>query len=152
MWAPLSGVMSMKLGEIIEELRLDRGLHQKDLGDFLNVSVATISHYETSTNMPDAITLSRIADYFGVSTDYLLNRTRLKMDWNTFKRPVKLSNGSSITADKVLITFLKLSDESQADILKLMDLYYLGDARRHSDNEKPLRAKRREDRMDKNEI
>lgn len=131
--------MPVKLGEIIEELRLDRGIHQKELGEYLNVSVATISHYETSTNMPDAITLTRIADFFGVSTDYLLNRTRLKMDWNTFKRTVKLSNGTNITADKVLTTFLKLSDESQADILKLMELYLLSDNKRHSDNKSKIK-------------
>ena len=135
----------MKLGEIIEELRLDRGIHQKELGEYLNVSVATISHYETSTNMPDAITLTRIADFFGVSTDYLLNRTRLKMDWNTFKRTVKLSNGTNITADKVLTTFLKLSDESQADILKLMELYLLSDNKRHSDNKIKIKKLKKEE-------
>ena len=113
----------MRIGEIIEELRADRGLLQKDLGKFLNVSVATISHYETGKNIPDLHTLARLADLFEVSTDYLLNRTNLKMDWSTFKRTVRLSNGTSITADKVLTTFLKLSDESQADVFKLMDLY-----------------------------
>lgn len=126
----------MVIGEIIQELRLDKGLNQKDLAEYLVVSVSTISHYESGTNSPDIVTLSKIADFFGVSTDYLLNRTRLRMDFNTFRRQVRLSNGNSITLEKVLITFLKLSDESQSDIIKLMDLYLLGDTRRHESMQK----------------
>ena len=40
------------------------------------MTVATISNYETGVHFPDLHTLIRIADFFQVSTDYLLQRTR----------------------------------------------------------------------------
>ena len=41
------------LGELIAELRQDRGLTQKELGDILCVSSGTISNYENGVHLPD---------------------------------------------------------------------------------------------------
>jgi transcriptional regulator with XRE-family HTH domain len=128
----------MLLGDLISELRLDHGRNQKDLANILNVSVATISHYESEKNFPDVVTLTKIADYFGVSTDYLLGRTRIRMDFNSFHREVRMLDGSMTSADRVMERFLKLSDKSQADILNLMDLFQMRDDMRHMDIIRPL--------------
>ena len=120
------------LCDMISELRKDYQLTQKDLAKILNVSNATISHYESSVNLPDIATVVKIADFFGVSADYLLGRTRLKMDFETFKREVRLLDGSTITAEQVLELFLKLSDNSQVDIINLMNLFELRDRTYHS--------------------
>lgn len=62
------------LGELMAELRQDRGLTQKQLGKILSVSTGTISNYENGVHYPDLEKLVRLADYFQVSTDYLLGR------------------------------------------------------------------------------
>ncbi len=62
----------MNLGDRMQELRIDRNLLQKDLADILNVTVATISHYESNVHLPDAETLVKIAKCLNASTDYLL--------------------------------------------------------------------------------
>lgn len=41
------------LGELIAELRQDKGLTQKELGDILCVSSGTISNYENGVHLPD---------------------------------------------------------------------------------------------------
>lgn len=41
----------------------------------LNMNQNTISRYETGAHQADYATLIRFADYFGVSIDYLLERT-----------------------------------------------------------------------------
>ena len=128
----------MLLGDMISELRKDHQLTQKDLAKILNVSNATISHYESSVNLPDIATVVRIANFFGVSTDYLLGRTRLKMDFETFKREVRLPDGSVITAEHVLELFIKLSDQSQVDIISLMNLFELRDRICHNEIIRPL--------------
>ena len=56
----------------IRELRKEKGLTQEDLGKVLNVQKAAISKYEIGRVQPGADTLSKIAQYFGVSTDYVL--------------------------------------------------------------------------------
>lgn len=123
----------MTLGKILRGLRKDDGARQKDLAKYLGVSVSTISHYEAETHLPDVFTLVKISDYFGVSTDFLLGRTRLRMDFGTFQRLIRLSDGTTISMDRILALFLKLSDESQVDIVKIMRLYHLGDKIRHDE-------------------
>ncbi len=62
----------MTFGERMAMLRKDRGLKQKELAAFLNVSVAVVPHYEKDDNEPDIDTLIKIAKFYSVSTDYLL--------------------------------------------------------------------------------
>lgn len=61
-------------GELLAELRQDKGLTQKQLGKILSVSTGTISNYENGVHYPDLEKLVTLADYFQVSTDYLLGR------------------------------------------------------------------------------
>ena len=61
-----------QFGEILAELRQDRGLTQRDLAKLFFVTPGTISNYEKGRHLPDAERLIKIADYFSVTTDYLL--------------------------------------------------------------------------------
>lgn len=58
----------------IRNLREDRDLRQKDLAAMLNVSQNTYSQYETGVIEMTASTLIKLADFYGVSVDYLLDR------------------------------------------------------------------------------
>lgn len=60
--------------ERLKELRLKKKLLQKDIADYLGVNRTTYVKYETGASQPDNDTLSRLADFFGVSVDYLLGR------------------------------------------------------------------------------
>ena len=64
--------------ENIRSLRIDNGLTQKQVAQILGISQNTYSQYEVGVlNYPvDAII--KLADYYGVSTDYLLGRTTVK--------------------------------------------------------------------------
>lgn len=55
-------------------LRQSKNLAQSQLASLIGVDRTTISSYESNTRQPSLDTLSRIADIFGVSTDYLLGR------------------------------------------------------------------------------
>lgn len=65
----------METGEILMELRKEKGIGQKELAAYLKLSTGTISNYENGVHSPDLHTLCKLADYFDVTTDYLLNRT-----------------------------------------------------------------------------
>lgn len=58
----------------IRNLREDRDLRQKDLAAMLNVSQNTYSQYETGVIEMTASTLIKLADFYGVSIDFLLDR------------------------------------------------------------------------------
>lgn len=59
----------------LKELRLQRNISQQRLAMDLDVSQNTISRYETGERQADYDMLIRIADYFCVSIDFLLERT-----------------------------------------------------------------------------
>jgi len=59
----------------LKGLRQSMNLAQEQLASLIGVDRSTISSYESNMRQPSLDTLSRIADVFGVSTDYLLGRT-----------------------------------------------------------------------------
>ena len=56
-------------------IREDRDIKQKDIAKYLHVSQNTYSQYETGVISLTAEVLIKLADYYNVSTDYLLDRT-----------------------------------------------------------------------------
>ncbi|KUO71683.1 MAG: hypothetical protein APF81_22865 [Desulfosporosinus sp. BRH_c37] len=56
-------------------LRQKKGLTQEQLAQMVNMSRSALSLYELSKREPDFTTLGKLADFFEVSTDYLLDRT-----------------------------------------------------------------------------
>lgn len=59
----------------LKELRKTKGISQLKLAIDLNTNQNTISRYETGEREPGINELIKIADYFNVSIDYLLERT-----------------------------------------------------------------------------
>ena len=59
----------------LKMLREARNLTQKELGEKFNISTSAIGMYEQGRRDPDTTLLAEIADFFGVSTDYLLGKT-----------------------------------------------------------------------------
>ena len=59
----------------IRDAREDRDLRQKDIAAVLNVSQNTYSQYETGVISLTAEVLLKLAEYYQVSVDYLLDRT-----------------------------------------------------------------------------
>ena len=60
-----------RIGEKIRKLRKAAGLSQRQLAENLGISIKSIQRYEKNEN-PDSVGLEKLADYFGVSSDYLL--------------------------------------------------------------------------------
>jgi len=59
----------------IKELREDKDIKQKDIAKILSVSRSNYANYESGTRRVPAEYLCQLADFYGVSVDYLLYRT-----------------------------------------------------------------------------
>ena len=59
------------LAENIKDLRKQNKLTQKELADFLGVHVSSVCKYESGAAMPTPEAITKMAKFFGVSTDYL---------------------------------------------------------------------------------
>ena len=67
--------------ERIRNTREDKDMTQSKMAAYLNVSQSTYSDYESGNLNIPIQALSKIADLFGTSTDYLINRTDEKMPY-----------------------------------------------------------------------
>lgn len=60
------------LGEQIKKLRINKGLSQVELANKLCVTKQSVSNWENENIMPSIEMLIKIAEIFGVTTDFLL--------------------------------------------------------------------------------
>lgn len=65
----------MTFAECLQELREDRDISRKDLAIVLNISVSTLGMYEQGRREPNIDMLIKIANYFDVSIDFLVDRS-----------------------------------------------------------------------------
>lgn len=65
----------MEFSARMRELRNEKHLTQKQIGDILNVTERCVRAYEGGDRHPDFKGLLFLADYFNVSLDYLVGRT-----------------------------------------------------------------------------
>lgn len=61
--------------ERIKSLRNERRIYQREVAEYLGVTLRSYQSYESGQSEPNLERLSALADYFGVTTDYLLGRS-----------------------------------------------------------------------------
>ena len=79
----------IKFAERLRELRKERHVTQKDMGEILGIQLRSYQCYESGDRRPDYEKLVALADYFDVTTDYLLGRSDVRgnMGWAAVRRP-----------------------------------------------------------------
>ena len=84
--------------DVLKILRDGKGITQTQLAHDLNIKRATISNYENGNREPDIQTLIKIADYFDVSMDTLIDRRRSNFDHlralsREYNYPIEIEGG-----------------------------------------------------------
>lgn len=67
-------------GDRLKELRKEHNLTQEDIGNLCDVAKNTVSNWENNVNQPSFEITKKLAEYFGVTIDYLLNFTQNDVD------------------------------------------------------------------------
>ena len=111
----------MSFGELLVKLRTEKKIFQKELASYLNVSIGTISNYENGIHTPDLATLCRLADYFNVSTDYLLGRTEFAYDLSFLNKRIAVN----YTISDIANTTLELTPNNISSLLDYLELLKL---------------------------
>lgn len=127
----------------LAELRSARGLTQQQLADLTGLTRGRLNNYEQGTREPDLMTLQSLADFFQVTTDFLLGRTDTTGDFTaetmskidqaldedpellafwleTKKRPdlqlfLKQVKSASPKAIRQMMTIIKMIEEEESD-------------------------------------
>ena len=89
--------------EELKILRKQKGLTMKQLGEIIGVAESTISLYENGKRQPDNTTLKSLADFFNVSTDFLLGRNEIEnfKSKSSIKIPVLGRGAAGIPIDAI---------------------------------------------------
>lgn len=89
----------------IRELRIEKGISQKELAEYLGMSAGNLCDWEKGRTEPDINALIRIADYFDESVDNVVGR-----GWE--------SGGEKLSAVKRrLIGKVRTMDDATAELL-----------------------------------
>ncbi|MDF2542924.1 MAG: transcriptional regulator, family [Herbinix sp.] len=105
---------SLRLAENIIKLRHSRGITQDELANFLSITKASVSKWETGQSLPDILLLPQIANYFDITIDELLGyKPQLSPEQIRTKY-------HSLAADFVTLPFEEVMEKSK----KLVKEYY----------------------------
>lgn len=63
----------------LKQLRIENGLYQKDIASLLNIPLTTYNSYELDRHQPSTDILIKLADYYNVSLDYIMDRPYSKI-------------------------------------------------------------------------
>lgn len=97
--------------DVFKELRSEKNLSQDKIAEELDVSPALISKWERNISTPAPEMLEYIADYFDVSVDYLIGRSKYR---NLEKENSEIDN--------ILFSKAKdLSDEDKKAVMNVID-------------------------------
>jgi len=64
----------------LKQLRHEKGVYQKDVAKYLGITTSAYGYYEQGERQPDPNTITKLAEYYNVTTDYLLGRTNNKKE------------------------------------------------------------------------
>ena len=95
----------------IKVLRLEKGLTQAELGQTVGVIQTAIGKYERGELEPNISLLTKLADYFGCSIDYLVGRS------DDYGNVTTVGDGYSFDEKSLVTAFRRIKSERRALIL-----------------------------------
>lgn len=115
----------MTIGEKIKTLRIEKGYDQTAICEYLNIEQSTLSNYENDRRTPKLDMVAKFADFFGVTTDYLLGR----------EKEIELTKKDKIEIDEYL-------DKFESELLSQSGLMFDGEPLTQESREKLISAMR----------
>lgn len=105
------------LSDTLKQLREQRGLSQAKLAEQLQIPKGTYVTYEYGTREPNIEMINKLADFYGVTTDYLLGRETGEPDSID-----KLAGEFNMTAleKKILDNYLSLPKSMRSDLMEFL--------------------------------
>ena len=107
----------MKFGTRLENLLEERNISQKQLSKELHIAPSTLNGYLRRNREPDFTTLTDLATYFDVSTDYLLGITNLRL-------PSTPTDDYNNEEGDLISIYRALKPREQNYLLKQAHIYY----------------------------
>lgn len=123
----------MEMKNVLKTLRKTRGYTSaKDFCKAIGISFSTYQNYESGSRVPTVEMLVKIADFYGVTTDFLLGREPVQ-------KPIANLNLSEENEIEVIDKYMSLPPEIRVDLMNA--LVKLGEiAKNRREQEQPCQA------------
>ncbi|MCQ5211128.1 helix-turn-helix domain-containing protein [Megasphaera massiliensis] len=113
----------MRIGDRMKQLREEKDLMQQEVCSALGLEQSTLANYENNRRVPKTDILISIANYYGVSLDYLVGRTNNRFD-NSKRHPKDLNK----FLEQAEIVFdgdtYNLSDDERQMVMKSLEVAF----------------------------
>lgn len=106
----------------LKELRIGRNLLQRDVADVLNCSTPVYCRYEKGEREPPFDIVNRLADFYGVSVDFLLGRD----DANAMDQINEKAPADDPLTEQIMAKAKKMNTKERQALLKLIDIVMEG--------------------------
>lgn len=103
----------MESKDILKKLRIDKNITQKEASEKIGVSYSAYQKYESGERELGANAVKKLADFYGVTTDYLLGREPLP-------NPFADLNLSEDDEKEVIEKYMSLPPEIRATMLDVL--------------------------------
>ena len=101
----------------LKELRKTKGISQEQAANALNISVRAYQNYEYGQREPNIEMIFKLADFYGVSTDYLLGRETGEPE--TLDKLEQEFNMSALEKE-ILDNYLALPQDMRGDLMEFL--------------------------------
>lgn len=109
----------METKDILKHLRKAKGFAtMQDFCNTIGISFSTYQNYESGKRIPTADILLKLADFYNVSTDYLLGRNT---EEQTALDELAGQFNMSLLEKKIVEEYLKLPDKMRGDLMEFLE-------------------------------
>lgn len=106
----------METKEILKQLRESKGYSIQDVSERTEISYSVYQKYESGARGVGVPALSKLADFYGVSTDYLLGR---EPEENTSIQLLAKKYNMTAQEEKILNNYLSLEPDTREKIMRI---------------------------------
>ena len=111
---PKNTAIQEQLAEKLQLLRKQKNVSQLEVSNYLDLTVGAYQNYENGRREANYETLTKLAIFFGVTTDYLLGLEEKKDPIETIASTFKLSN----TSKAILAAYLYMDEADRARLFE----------------------------------
>lgn len=113
--------------DIIRDIREDRDLNQTDIAAVLGIAQQYYSKYETGEYELPVRHLITLANYYNVSSDYLLGLTQFKVKNEKLNEPL----AGGVTVGKFVTDCLTLDESGRKSVIEFIELMRIKQMKKH---------------------
>ncbi|KIL37965.1 hypothetical protein SD70_29725 [Gordoniibacillus kamchatkensis] len=119
-------------GETLKKLRAKKNLSQQEVSNRLGINRASYARYETDSTEADFETLQKLADFYGVSIDFLLGRDEITLSKDV---PIDLEE-YVMNKERLMFRGIPLNESERKQIRNILRGLFMDDLESKGGSEK----------------